>query len=339
MEIDVANLYQIVFREIKGVGNQTLLNILTRFGDFKKAFNSSMEELKGVIPDKKILEEINEKQRHKEAILNRITQIERDLKVNNIKFIPFNSIYYPKQLKIINNPPVCLFLKGNLIFNELEKSISIVGTRNASAYGRERARIIAKELAEKNYIIVSGLARGIDMHAHLGALEGKGKTVAILGSGVNNIYPTEHSELANDIMKRGAIISEFGIDEKVQRYNLSNRNRITSALSLASLIIEGSKDSGTRHEANYAREQKKKLFVLRPIHYSHKVAELPRFLKENNGAIEIESADDLLRHLNSTDIEKDLMKIPDNKVKILEETNDFLFIKKDFEIKKNQLIS
>ena len=229
----------------------------------------------------------------------------------DIKPISFFNEKYPILLKKIKNPPIYLYLKGNLILNELVKSISIIGTRNPSFYGHTKARSIARSLAEMGYVIVSGLARGIDMEAHLGALEGGGKTIAVLGYGVEKIYPKEHSELVQEIIREGAIISEYNNNEKKDKYNLVNRNRIISGLTQASLIIEGSLKSGTSHEVRFAKEQKKIIFALKPIEYNRKVSELPLKLI-NEGAIEVESPQEIIDYLNSHENKIEKKKIKDD---------------------------
>lgn len=298
MEIDGSDLYLHLFKGIKGLGIKKIQKIYNYFGDLEYAFNSSIEEFSKAIKDKNILNQIRQKQNNKDIIIKEIDNYIKNIYYKDIKPISFFNKKYPILLKKIKNPPIYLYIKGNLIFNELEKSISIIGTRNPSFYGHTKARSIAKSLAEMGYVIVSGLARGIDMEAHLGALENGGKTIAVLGHGVEDIYPKEHSELAQEIIREGALISEYNANEKMAKYNLVNRNRIISGLTQASLIIEGSLKSGTSHEVRFAKEQKKIIFALKPINYNRKVSELPLKLIDE-GAIEVESPQDIMDYLNS----------------------------------------
>ena len=304
METDVPDLYLLIFREISGLGFKRIQQIFNKFQSFQNAFNSPLDDYKDIIKEKKILDDIKNLINNKEKTITKVKELNRMLRQNQIYFISFFNKKFPENLKRIDNPPIGLYFKGNFLFNELEKSVSIIGTRNPSFYGHKKARSIAKELAENGYIIISGLARGIDLEAHIGALDGGGKTIAVLGAGIDKIYPEEHSNLAEDIIKNGAIVSEFGIDQNVKKFNLVNRNRIVSGLSSASLIIEGDLDSGTRHEANFAKEQNKLIFVLKPLDLDRKVSQLPISLIKNN-AIEIESSADILKCLNSKTIIKE----------------------------------
>ena len=311
MEIDGSDIYLYLFKSIKGLGIKKIQKIYNYFGDFEYAFNSSIEKYYKIIKDEKILNQIREKQNNKDIAKKEIDNYIKNFYYKDIKPISFFHKKYPILLKKIKNPPIYLYLKGNLIFNELVKSISIIGTRNPSFYGHTKARSIARSLAEMGYVIVSGLARGIDMEAHLGALEGVGKTIAVLGYGVEKIYPKEHSELVQEIIREGAIISEYNNNEKKDKYNLVNRNRIISGLTQASLIIEGSLKSGTSHEVRFAKEQKKIIFALKPIEYNRKVSELPLKLI-NEGAIEVESPQDIIDYLNLHKKGVEKKKIKDN---------------------------
>ncbi|MHA1297935.1 MAG: DNA-processing protein DprA [Candidatus Helarchaeota archaeon] len=302
MGVDISDLYLIIFKEIKGLGYKKLESIYSKIGNFKKVFELSTEEFQKIINDKKILEAIRQIRINEDNIHNQIRELKNILEQKRIHFIPFFDKRYPNTLKKISNPPIYLLIKGNLIFDELQKSISIIGTRNPSFYGHKNTRKISKELAENGWVIISGLARGIDLEAHLGALEGGGKTIAILGSGLENIYPPEHSELVKDILKKGAIISEMRIDDKLNRFSLANRNRIMIALSQAALIIEGRLKSGTRYGANLSIKLKKPTFVLKPIDLKSENAQLPLKLLEKN-AIQVINAGEILNFLKSNEID------------------------------------
>ena len=299
MTINVSNLYLILFHGVKGIGIKKLQEIYNKFGDFQRAYNAPLSEFEDIIKEKKTLSNIYEFLKDRDNAIKEIKKINKVMSDNNIKYVSYFDDHYPKSLRKIGNPPIGLYIKGEYLFDKLEKSISIVGTRDPSSYGHSRARSIARELAENGYIIVSGLARGIDMEAHLGALEGGGKTIAVLGSGIENIYPSEHKNLAYDIIENGgAIISEVYIDQRSNPHNLVNRNRIISGLSIASLIIEGDLNSGTRHEAHFAKMQNKFIFALRPRDLTLEVSRLPLSLIEE-GAIEIETSSDIINYLNS----------------------------------------
>jgi len=171
-----------------------------------------------------------------------------------IKIITLNDEEYPEHLKNIYDPPLCLYVKGEL--SSLDNlAIAIVGSRRASFYGLSNAQKFAADLSDKGFTIVSGMARGIDTYAHRGALKQAGRTIAVLGSGFNHIYPAENKELAEKISHNGAVISEFPLDMPPKRENFPRRNRIISGLSLGVLVVEAAKNSGALITADCALEQ------------------------------------------------------------------------------------
>ncbi|TFG21614.1 MAG: DNA-protecting protein DprA [Promethearchaeota archaeon] len=308
MSINVSNLYLILFHQVKGIGIKKLKEIYKKFGDFQKAYNAPLEDFEKIIKEKKVITNVQKFLNQKEDVVKKVKQINILLKNREVRYVSYFDNDYPKPLLEIEDPPVGLYIKGDYLFEYLEKSVSIIGTRDPSFYGHSKARTIARELAEQGYTIVSGLARGIDMEAHLGALEGGGNTIAVLGSGVENIYPEEHKNLAKDILDNGgALISELDVNQRSSPHSLVSRNRIVSGLSKASLIIEGTLKSGTRHEANFARTQNKYLFALRPLSLSREISELPLDLIEN-GAIGIETTSDIIDFINSSIIRDESKK-------------------------------
>ena len=298
MTFKVSNLYLIAFKDVKGIGNKTLRDIYSKFKNFQKAYNASIDEFKEIVKDKRTMDNISEFLSDRDKIIQKVKILDKNLTKKNIKFVSYFDKEYPSSLQKIKNPPIGLYIKGKILFSELEKSISIIGTRNPTYYGHSKARTISREMAVNGYVIISGLARGVDIEAHLGALEGGGKTIAVLGSGVENIYPNEHVNTSKDVIKEGALISELNIDQRLNKYSLISRNRIISGLSKASLIIEGNLNSGTRHEANFAKDQNKYIFTLRPINPNNETSKLPLALIKDN-AIEIQRASEILEYLNS----------------------------------------
>ncbi len=168
---------------------------------------------------------------------------------------------YPRLLSTISAAPFVLYVKGNLA-PEDEWSIAVVGTRRASAYGREVTRQFVGDLVRNRITIISGLARGIDGEAHRAALEAKGRTIAVLGSGVDVIYPPEHVRLAEQIVEHGALVSEYALGTQPDAPNFPPRNRIISGLSLGSLIVEGDENTGARITIRYALEQDRETFAV-----------------------------------------------------------------------------
>lgn len=178
----------------------------------------------------------------------------------NIQLINFKSRLYPSSFKKIADPPPLLYVAGSL--EDEMSGIALIGTRQATSYGLEMASHFAERLATHHFPIISGLARGIDTAAHLGALKG-GKSVAILGSGLSHIYPAENGELARKIASgKGAVISEFPLTTPPHPYNFPKRNRLVSGLSQALLLIEASLKSGAMLTMKLGKEQGRPLFAI-----------------------------------------------------------------------------
>ncbi|MFH1854474.1 MAG: DNA-processing protein DprA [Candidatus Omnitrophota bacterium] len=178
-----------------------------------------------------------------------------------VKIVTFLDKDYPKNLKNIYDPPMILYIKGNILAQD-NAAIAVVGSRRASFYGMQTAEKMGFELASRGITVVSGLARGIDSSAHRGALKSKGRTLAVLGSGIGNIYPEEHIELAKEISKRGAVISEFPIQTIPDRGNFPKRNRIISGLSLGVVVVEAAEKSGALITSDCAMEQGRDVFAV-----------------------------------------------------------------------------
>lgn len=182
------------------------------------------------------------------------------LEKEKIKFILYNEIDYPEQLRNIFNPPIGIFTKGNL--PDFQNSIAVIGARKASDYGKTAAYKLSYELASHGISIVSGMARGIDSCSHRGALDGNGITVAVMGSGFKNIYPKENTSLADEIIKKGCVITEYMPDVLPLAYNFPARNRIISGLTRAILVIEAGEKSGSLITVSCALEQGKDVFAV-----------------------------------------------------------------------------
>lgn len=180
-----------------------------------------------------------------------------------IKEINFSSDKYPKQLREIYNPPKRIYAIGNIeILNKV--GIAIVGSRKATEYGKKVAFRLSKDLSERDIVTISGLAKGIDSHAHIGSLNVQnGKTIAVLGSGIKVIYPKENIELARQIVRKGGcIISEYPPDDTPNKSNFPERNRIISGLSKGVVIVEASEKSGALITADFALEQGREVFAV-----------------------------------------------------------------------------
>lgn len=209
-----------------------------------------------------------------EEIAGKILNIQKRIKIekyleyiekNNIKLLTFRDKEYPQKLKYIKNKPAFLYVRGNLE-NIYSDNVAIVGSRDASEYGKYISRKISKEIADRNINIVSGLAIGIDKYAHLGALDSDiGKTIAVLGTGISNeeIYPLQNKKIFERILENdGTIISEFKLGTKPERYNFPLRNRIISGISDKIIVVEAKERSGSLITVDYALEQGKDIYAV-----------------------------------------------------------------------------
>lgn len=186
-------------------------------------------------------------------------------KEHGISIVPFSSPLYPKGLKDIANPPPTLFVKGNVELLQNQASVAIVGSREATTYGLQAAEKITAHFTDKNHVIVSGLATGIDAAAHLACLSNGGKTIAVLAHGLHRVYPSENSSLAEEILnKGGALVSEHAIGVEPKRHFFVQRNRIQVGLSQFSIIVEAKKKSGTLTHAEFCLKANHPLYAVEP---------------------------------------------------------------------------
>ena len=185
-----------------------------------------------------------------------------NLDKSKIKTIKLEDSTYPEKLKEIYNPPKTIYLIGNeKLLNQ--KSIAIIGCRECTRYGAENAYKFGYELAKENICVISGFAKGIDTYSHKGAVSAKGKTIAVLGCGLDIIYPPENIELYKQILLQGgAIISEYPLGSKPEKHNFPERNRIISGLSSGVLVIEAKKKSGTMITVDFALEQGREVYAV-----------------------------------------------------------------------------
>ena len=215
----------------------------------------------------------------------------------NVKIISINDANYPFLLKEIVDPPLILYVKGN--FSSSSKHlISIVGSRKCTKYGQTVAQKFAASFAQAGITVVSGLALGIDSAAHKGAIDAKGKTFAVIGSGLNRIYPASNKHLAEKICSGyGAVISEFPFGTEPRPFNFPFRNRIISGLSYATIVVEAARKSGSLITARLAAEQGRDVFAV-PGNITSKMSEGTNMLIKD-GAIPITEPDDVLTYVSA----------------------------------------
>ncbi len=220
-----------------------------------------------------------------------------------IRKVKIGDSEYPKNLKNIHKPPQALYVNGR-IFPEDAMAIALVGSRRASNYGLEACEEMAFELASFGVTVVSGMARGIDSAAHRGAIKAKGRTIAVMGSGHNHIYPPENEKLYSEIAANGAVITEFGNAMQPLPENFPRRNRIISGLSLGVVVVEAARNSGALITANFALEQGREVFAVPGKISSHTSSGANELIKD--GAKLVQSVEDVLEELEVRRIEAGL---------------------------------
>ncbi len=240
---------------ISGIGPQTFCQLLKTFGSPTNIYAASLKQLKEVVSDKiaaDITLGIDD-----EALTDSLHWLSQ---ANN-HLITLADPHYPKTLLEISDPPPLLYAKGNLALLN-QPSIAIVGSRNASVQGEKNAEAFAHGLCAYGLCIVSGMALGIDGAAHRGALKANGATIAVVGTGLDIVYPAKHRDLAHQIVEHGLIISEFSLGTPSKPQNFPKRNRIISGLSLGCLVVEANLQSGSQITARLAAEQGREVFAI-----------------------------------------------------------------------------
>ncbi len=225
--------------------------------------------------------------------------MDRRVAKDMIRKITINDKEYPNALRTIYDPPEQLFVNGTLLKQD-ELAVALVGSRRASIYGLQTCEALAYELALRNVTVVSGMARGIDSAAHRGALKAKGRTIAVMGSGHNNIYPPENKELYKEIAKSGAVITEYEDDVAPLAGNFPQRNRIISGLSLGVVVVEAARNSGALITANLALDEGREVFAVPGKISSETSGGTNDLIKD--GAKLVQSIDDILDELPHLDI-------------------------------------
>lgn len=248
--------YWIGFNLVKGVGAVRLRALLDYFGTLDRAWQAPAGELAAAGLTARIVENIVQ-MRGKvdlEKILQRMAQL-------NIQALTWEDELYPRRLRQIDQPPPVLYVRGELTIQD-DFAVAIVGTRRMTVYGRQVAEEASAFLAANGVTVVSGLARGVDGVAHESALAAGGRTLAVLGCGVDTIYPPEHRRLAEKMMENGALLSDYAPGTPPDSANFPPRNRIISGLSAATIVVEASEKSGALITATFAVEQGRDVFAV-----------------------------------------------------------------------------
>ncbi|HEV2915842.1 MAG TPA: DNA-processing protein DprA [Pyrinomonadaceae bacterium] len=241
-----------------GIGPRAAAKLLERFGSAEAVFNASRAELEAVRLRPEAIESIMARDLLEKATL----EIER-VRSLGADVLLLDDGTYPSLLREVFDPPITLYVKGAWEECLDGPCVAIVGSRRCSTYGQNTAGMLARELAARGVTIISGLARGIDAAAHRGALEGGGRTVAVMGTGLDQVYPRDHQKLAREILDHdGALVSEFPLATPPAPQNFPYRNRVISGLSLGVLIVEAAENSGSLITARMAMEQNREVFAV-----------------------------------------------------------------------------
>ncbi len=248
--------YWLALKTVPGVGNYLFLQLLKHFGGPENVFKASREALLKV-------EGVNIQLASMIADYHVPKAVHEDLafvRKHHFTITTFSDRDYPALLRQIHDPPPVLYVYGRLRRDSL--NMAIVGSRNATPYGRTVTERLSGDLAQRGFTVVSGMARGIDSAAHRGALAARGETIAVLGCGLGTVYPAENKGLFHRIAESGAVISEFPCLTAPEAYNFPVRNRIISGLALGTIIVEATHKSGSLITARLAAEQGREVFAV-----------------------------------------------------------------------------
>ena len=285
--------YWIGFNIVPQIGPVRLRALLNHFGSLEAAWHAEASELQAAGLDKRALANLLAARR----TLDLDRELER-LERAGVTVLTWEDENYPARLAQISAPPPVLYLRGSLLPDD-EWAVAVVGTRYPSAYGLEMTRQLAGDLARNHITVISGLARGIDSEAHHAALAAGGRTIAVLGSGLDQVYPPENVDLARQIVRMGAVISEYPFGTKPEAGNFPARNRIISGLALGTLVVEAGEGSGALITARYALEQGRETFAVPGSVLSRRSAGTNRLLQTGEAKL-VMSVQDILEELNLT---------------------------------------
>lgn len=290
-----------------GIGPRAATKLLERFGSAEAVFGARRNELEALRLRPETVESIIARELFDKATeeIERVREMDADILV-------LDDGVYPALLREIQDPPVTLYVKGNWMECIDDACIALVGSRRCSTYGANAANMIARDLAQRGVTIVSGLARGIDAAAHRGTLEANGKTVAVLGTGIDQVYPRDHKKLVDEILEKGgAIVSEFPLGTPPAPQNFPYRNRVISGLSLGICVVEASEQSGSLITARLAIEQNREVFAV-PGNITSKNSFGTNYLIKSAGAKLVQQWQDIASELPQ-DIAARLLPPPQKK--------------------------
>ena len=282
----------IVLNMLNGIGPARLNALLAFCGEPQEIFRTAQKDLASV---QSISDSMAEKIVNWEKYLDLGHELELAQR-GGVEIITRGDEDYPELLSQIHDPPICLYVRGKLPHELSSRSLAVVGTRNVSSYGQRMAKHLAEAAAYSSFVVVSGLAYGVDAVAHRAALDAGGETVSVLGGGLARIQPQEHVPLAREISRHGAVISEFPMEFNPTRHTFPMRNRIISGLCRGTLVIEAGLNSGSLITASYALEQGRMVFAVPGQADNPQAAGCNRLIRQN--AVLTETFDDILEEFD-----------------------------------------
>jgi DNA processing protein len=284
--------YWIGFNLIKGIGAVRMQALIQHFGDLKVAWKAAPADLAQAGLGLKVIERVIQAREQVD-----LEKLWKKIESQSIHILTWEDEAYPQRLKEIDQPPPVLYIRGEYLPDDLF-SVAIVGTRRVTPYGRQITEELSAFLGENGITVISGLARGVDAIAHQAALKAGGRTIGVLGSGVDKIYPPEHRALAEKMMEHGAIMSDYAPGTPPDATNFPPRNRIISGLSLAVVVVEAGATSGALITAEFAAEQGREIFAVPGSILAPQSKGTNKLIQ--NGALPLLSVDDLMQALDLT---------------------------------------
>lgn len=278
-------------------GSESFRKLYERFGSVEGIYSADESTLASIIGSRS-----HDYSALVDKNLEKAKEVLNFCRAKSVGILLYSDERFPENLRKIKNPPVLLYYRGNLPDFKSELCISVVGTRSVSEYGRKNAFYVSRDLAKAGATIVSGMAIGIDGVALAGALSEGKATVAVIGSGIDVCYPSQHKRLAREIVKRGCVVTEYAPGTRPNAVNFPVRNRIISGLSEAVVVIEGHEKSGAIITARRAFSQGRAVYAL-PGNVGQRNSEATNLLIKN-GAKAFSSADDIVRDFEATQIGK-----------------------------------
>lgn len=285
--MDNINLW--LWLESKNLNKKIKFYLYEYFGNIEQIYEAQKEDYLNC--------DLNISEKHIDELCDKSIDVEQTInkiKEYNVKVVSIDQKEYPDMLKNTEYPPVVLYCRGNFVNLNEKPCVSVVGSRKMSVYGKNVAYSISKQLAQRGVVVVSGMAYGIDTMAHIGALDGNGITVAVLGCGVDIAYPKTNKVLMERILKTGMVISELPVGFAPMAYNFPERNKIVAALSVGTLVVEADIKSGSLITANLAKEYNRDVYAI-PGNIDSPFAKGTNYLiKEGAGLVT--SADDIIKN-------------------------------------------